>query len=168
MTSVMGQFFCTPSFTYTANQNGQVIFNNTSTYSQGPVTYIWSFGDGTTDTVTNPTHVYNGLWSYTVCLTIVTPNCTAIFCDSVSFAPACISDFSYTTNQLAVAFYNYSSTNFTQWEWTFGDGNSSSLYSPNYTYSTNGNYTVCLVGIDTVLNCTDTICKNITIFITVV
>lgn len=47
--------------------------------------------------------------------------------------------------------------------WDFGDGNFSSLKDPYHTYSTNGNFTVCLIITDTVLLCSDTICNNITI-----
>ena len=35
-----------------------------------PLTYLWSFGDGTTSTLANPTHVYNSAFNYTAQLTV--------------------------------------------------------------------------------------------------
>lgn len=43
-----------------------VIFNNTSTNATG---YLWNFGDGTTSTETNPTHLYTSGDTYAVTLT---------------------------------------------------------------------------------------------------
>ena len=41
-------------------------FTNTST----PGTYLWSFGDGTNSTATNPVHQYYGAGNYQVCLSV--------------------------------------------------------------------------------------------------
>jgi subtilisin family serine protease/PKD repeat protein len=35
-----------------------------------PLTYVWSFGDGTTSTLANPTHVYSSAFNYTAQLTV--------------------------------------------------------------------------------------------------
>lgn len=42
----------------------------TDTSGGNPTTWSWSFGDGTTSTVQNPTHVYTSAGSYTVALTV--------------------------------------------------------------------------------------------------
>lgn len=43
-------------------------------YSRDPdgdsLTYLWKFGDGTTSTLTNPTHTYSDMGKYTVTLTV--------------------------------------------------------------------------------------------------
>lgn len=58
---------------------------NTSTGSQ--LSYFWDFGDGSTSTDPYPTHTYNSLGSFYVCLTVssnpILNSCTSTFCDSV-------------------------------------------------------------------------------------
>ncbi len=55
-----------------------------------------------------------------------------------------VADFSLAANGLTLALTNQS-TNAATYFWTFGDGNSSTLASPAYTYAAEGNYTVQLV-----------------------
>lgn len=53
------------------------IFKSTVTNSN--VTYKWDFGDGTTDTAANPTHIYFYPGIYTVSVNVITPfSCTAV------------------------------------------------------------------------------------------
>lgn len=52
--------------------------------------------------------------------------------------------FSYSSSNLSVTFSN-TSTNATTYFWTFGDGNSSTIASPSYTYAATGQYVVTLV-----------------------
>ena len=54
------------TYKITAPTGIPVAFTNTST---GSKTYLWDFGDNTTDTVKTPTHIYNLPGTYTVKLT---------------------------------------------------------------------------------------------------
>jgi len=48
-----------------------------------PLTYLWSWGDGTTDTIANPSHIYSTAGYYNICLTISdSAGCTHSYCDS--------------------------------------------------------------------------------------
>jgi PKD repeat protein len=48
-----------------------------------PISYIWSWGDGTTDSVAYPSHTYSSAGNYTICLTITdSSGCSNSFCDS--------------------------------------------------------------------------------------
>jgi hypothetical protein len=60
-------------------------WNNSVASSPGiALTYFWDFGDGTTSNLAYPSHVYNTLGLYTICLTISdTINCTDTYCDSI-------------------------------------------------------------------------------------
>jgi PKD repeat protein len=55
-------------FTSAAGNNFLVDFTNTSS---GAVSYSWNFGDGSTSTLTNPSHTYNsaGTWTATLVVT---------------------------------------------------------------------------------------------------
>ena len=55
---------------------------NTSTVSPS-TTYFWSFGDGTSSTLSTPSHFYSNFGKYLICLTISDSACTSTFCDSV-------------------------------------------------------------------------------------
>ena len=48
-----------PNFTYTAGCNGLVQFTNISVANYSPINYLWTFFDGTTSTLQNPTHTFN-------------------------------------------------------------------------------------------------------------
>jgi PKD repeat protein len=47
-----------PNFTYTADCNGLVQFTNTSAATYNPINYLWTFPDGTTSTLQNPTYTF--------------------------------------------------------------------------------------------------------------
>ena len=50
-----------------------------------PLTYLWSWGDGTSDSTPYPSHTYSAVGNYTVCLTITdSVGCTSTYCDSVN------------------------------------------------------------------------------------
>jgi hypothetical protein len=58
---------------------------NTST-GIAPVTYTWSWGDGTFDTSPFPTHTYADSGFYDICLTITdSSGCSSTYCDSSVF-----------------------------------------------------------------------------------
>jgi PKD repeat protein len=50
------------------------------------LSYFWDFGDGSSSTLQNPTHVYAGTGAYQLCLTVNNGSgCTQTFCDSLSW-----------------------------------------------------------------------------------
>jgi gliding motility-associated-like protein len=52
--------------------------------SQNASTYLWTFGDGGTSTVTDPSHFYKKTGTYTVCLVArTTEGCTDTVCKTV-------------------------------------------------------------------------------------
>ncbi len=64
---------CHASFTYTIDSCQRVTFTSTST---GDLSFLrWIYGDGTTDTLSNPTHVYAQGGHYTVILHFYGVNC---------------------------------------------------------------------------------------------
>ncbi|MCT4581635.1 MAG: PKD domain-containing protein [Flavobacteriales bacterium] len=51
------------------------------------INYLWDFGDGATSTATYPSHTYNNVGTYTVCVTITETQggmtCTETHCDTI-------------------------------------------------------------------------------------
>jgi len=71
-----------------------------------------------------------------------------------------VASFSETTSELTVSFTD-ESTDTDSWYWDFGDGNTSTMQTPNHTYAMEGTYTVCLIAMN---NCSaDTMCTSVTV-----
>jgi len=52
-----------------------------------PLHYVWSWGDGTTDTIAYPSHTYSLAGWYNICVTISdSVGCSSTFCDSSTIA----------------------------------------------------------------------------------
>lgn len=65
------------SFTPTVAEEGSLItFTDTSSATNGITTWSWTFGDGGTSNVQNPTHTYNAPGNYVISLTVTGPDGT--------------------------------------------------------------------------------------------
>jgi YVTN family beta-propeller protein len=126
----------------------KVAFIDKSTGS--PTKWKWSFGDGTTSTIQNPTHKYSNLGNYTVSLTATNAegNSTTTKTDYIKVVTKPVANFSAKPisgkAQLNVAFTDTSTGVLAGWIWNFGDGSKSFLQSPIHKYSKAGIYTVNL------------------------
>jgi len=121
-----------------------VLFTDTSTNT--PTGWNWSFGDGSLSTTQNPAHVYSSGGTYEVNLTVHNTNATySSKLGSVEVWNYTSSGFTGTPTSgvvpLIVTFTDTSS-NATNWTWTFGDGNTSIAKSPTFTYNIPGTYSV--------------------------
>ena len=137
--------------------------------SQGnPTQWNWNFGDGQTSTDRNPLHIYADSGSYLVTLAISSPYCSNQFASYVyvgtyhndttpeilcnaSFGYVCAtqndsiySDSMLTRSPNLVYFYDLSQGNPTQWNWNFGDGQTSTHKNPLHIYADSGSYLVTL------------------------
>ncbi len=114
----------------------------------------WDFGDGSTAAEQNPSHTYTSAGSFTVNLTITTGDGTNYLTRpgyiTVTGVPASIPVASFTASPttgatpLTVTFTDASTNAPTSWAWNFGDGSSSAVQNPVYTYTTPGIFTVSL------------------------
>ncbi|MDQ2720947.1 MAG: PKD domain-containing protein [Bacteroidota bacterium] len=125
-----------------------VKFYNVSTGPQ--LIYSWNFGDGATSSQQNPVHQYNTEGTYSVSLNvtdlygckiaisktnyikIANPRADFILSDSVSSCPPLVVNFTNT------------STNYSSWNWDFGDGTASALRNPSHFYASAGTFNVVL------------------------
>ena len=132
-----------------------ISFSNLSTDA---VSYLWDFGDGTTSSNVNPTHIYNIPGYYDVKLIATSGlGCNDTMTKIAYIAvPGVYSSFSISSAvgcDTLPAFFNDSSINAVTWSWNFGDGFTSSIPNPTHTYLDTGSYVVTLVTYDT-LGCT--------------
>ena len=135
------------------------------------LSYIWSFGDGTTLTTFSPqvTHTYSVANSYTVRLEVDDGTATSQASSTVldilpvssggsdTSGPEAViqANTAAGTAPLAVTFDGSSSSSSTagssivQYAWSFGDGTTASGAIAQHTYTAAGSYTVTLVVTDT-------------------
>jgi PKD repeat protein len=128
-----------------------VVFTDTST--NVPTSWSWTFGDGGTSTVKNPSHTYTASGVYPVSLTATnaagsntTTKTGYITATPVVLIP--VADFSGTPRSgvasLTVQFTDLSTNNPASWSWTFGDGGTSTVKNPSHIYTASGVYPVSL------------------------
>lgn len=143
------------------------IFENTSA---GGLNFLWNFGDGTTSTADNPTHLYSAVGNYTI---------TLYAFDSTSCNKSDSTSFTISVVDIPVAGFTFGpippkentftqftnqSVGATNYVWNFGDGDSSTEVNPKHLYNATGTYNVCLTAINAA-GCSDTICMPVSAII---
>ncbi len=129
-------------------------FTNLSlSYSSSIISLLWNFGDGTTDTVYNPMHLYSGSGSYNVTLTVTdSKNCISDTTITVNVISPPNPDFTIQQSCIGIPVQFtpvFNNSAITVSNWSFGYNNdSSSLVTPTYTYPQTGNYTVSFKLVD--------------------
>ncbi len=160
----------------------KIWFNNQSIGASSADSIRWTFGDGTSSNNYSPDHIYAQPGTYTVCLRIIKrnnvgglTNCISDICKTVIVqAPTSCSLQAYfiwhadSVNAQKIWFTNQTVGIATgdSIRWTFGDGTSSKVFSPDHIYAQSGTYTVCLRVIKRGLNggltnCISEICKTV-------
>ena len=145
-------------FTYAQNSFCAPLAQPFTDLSSDAVSWSWLFGDGLSDTVQHPVHIYNKSPAAAITLTvkdiygcvktISKPNINVTNASfKLSTSSGCV--------PLTVAF-NDSSTNALSWNWDFGDGITSNIPNPVHTYNANGIYTVRLI-VESSFGCFDTL-----------
>lgn len=142
-----------------------VQFTNMSTPGSGTITAIlWDFGDGNTSTAANPSHIYTAGGNYNISLMITNSNgCTKTLTRTnfISISDGVHAAFTNNTPLSCTApetvnFQNQSTgTGTLNYQWNFGDGNTSTAQNPSHTYTVAGSYTVQLIVINS-NGCRDT------------
>ncbi|MEM9548083.1 MAG: PKD domain-containing protein [Bacteroidota bacterium] len=122
----------------------------TNTTVEG-TTYAWDFGDGNTSTEESPSHTYDAEGMYTVKLTATnscgtTESMQTLMVNALPTAGIGAETVSG-CGPLTVQFNDESSSNVTEWAWTFTGGNPSTSSDPNpvVEYANPGTYEVELV-----------------------
>lgn len=183
--SVVDALGCVTAATYTIQGTGSCYFSYSNTpignteYQFNPgfdssyiaTSIVWSFGDGTTSTQPNPSHIYNVPGNYYVIMYVYYSNgdsCSysqSIFVlgDSTNYLQ-CQANFYYymdSSQSGTYHFADYSSYNPISWDWDFGDGTPASTdQNPTHTFQTQDNWNVCLTTTDA-NGCISTTCQQV-------
>jgi PKD repeat protein len=145
-TTVNVQARISPNVNGTTNNN--TICDGASTNLQASITgpgfgiqFQWNPGalTGANQTVSPSTTT-----SYVVSATSPQSGCVGLDTVLITVNPANVASFTYTVVNQTVTFVD-ASTGATSWLWDFGDGTTSTLQSPAYTYGANGVYIVSLI-----------------------
>ncbi|MCB0396765.1 MAG: PKD domain-containing protein [Flavobacteriales bacterium] len=157
----------TPKFTVSDQSiclGDSVLFTDQST-GKAPLTYFWTFSDGSTSTLKNPYHTFPDTGYFDVTLTVTDSD----GCDSsitklnyvhVQGIPVALISSNKTVTQCypdLILFKDSSLSDYvSQWQWDFGDGGVSTLEDPGHNYTQPGEYDVSLI-VTTTYGCKDTI-----------
>jgi len=141
------------------------IFTNFSLPGYGTINgWQWDFGDLTTASTQNTTHLYSNSGTYDVELIVsTTAGCSDTVVKQVEVFELPIANFSYTSacpnNQVIVDFTDESTSSvdpIDYWYYDFGGQGNTATQNPTQLFSTNGNYTITHI-VGTVNDCYDTI-----------
>ena len=124
--------------------------------SVGAESYMWNFGDASTSTIFNPSHIFvnNSINDTTFHLTLVANsqyNCVDSISKNINVYPTPESNFSATPiSQVfpssTVYLQNLSNTGFWDYIWDFDDGSTSNMTDPNqHQYQSTGTYKISLI-----------------------
>ncbi|MDD3877425.1 MAG: PKD domain-containing protein [Bacteroidales bacterium] len=154
------QALCDAGFTYQVNGlNVNLTSSSTNSSSQ----HYWNFGGGLTSTVANPTVIYPTAGTYDVCHHIWDNNCSDTVCQTIVVGNTtnCTANFTYQLSGLTISLTPAMANTLATYNWSFGDGSTSTQYNATHTYTAAGTYTVCLFVSNG--SCTDSTCQTIVV-----
>ncbi len=164
-------------FTWEANcltEETQFTVDESVTNVGEVATWSWSFGDGGTSNLQNPTHTYEVAGTFDVILSIeTTDGCFASVTHSVDINPLPTANFAHTGPSClndTVYFSNLSSSTnglIETWVWDFGDGNEITINAPDnpnveHMYTNEGTFDVVLTVTDAE-GCENNVTKQVVI-----
>lgn len=157
----------TANFTNTtACLNAPTQFTDASTVINGNTNqWFWDFGDGTTSTLQNPTHVYTANGTYSVLFVATTPGgCFDTIVQQITPLSSPVPAFTVSPNCInsPIIFTNQTTDTLPlTYSWTFGDGGTSTLTDPTHVYNQINTFTATLFATNT-NGCTTTASQTIT------
>lgn len=150
-----------PGGPYNGNEDQVILFDGSGSYDPEvqPLSYNWTFGDGSTGTGVNPSHAYASGGTYTVTLVVSDgvqnsdPVSTTATITDVNDSPVANPGGPYNGQEdQPIAFDGSGSLDpdgtIATYGWDFGDGSSGSGINPTHTYADPGTYTVSLTVTD--------------------
>ncbi|WP_118973063.1 PKD domain-containing protein [Taibaiella koreensis] len=126
-------------------------YTNNSTVSLQPASYFWDFGDGTSETFSNPSHVYTVPGTYRIMLAIhdrlpcYDTAYHTVVVDSTPQVSLLLDNHDICTGQTATITASYTHSGNIGLDWSFGDGNLATDINPaSHAYELPGTYFIHL------------------------
>jgi PKD repeat protein len=128
-------------------------FTDTSTDPDGTIaSWSWTFGDGSSSSQRNPSHLYAVAGVYDVTLEVTDDKgATDATTVSITANEAPVADFAWSCNGTVCSFTDRSTDAdgvVEGWQWDFGDGTGSTLQNPTHDYGNRGSRIVTLTVTD--------------------
>ncbi len=164
--------FCNATLTPNVNPGGSVTYSVTASGSGTIVGYSYDFGDGSPilgSANASETHTYAVSGTYIACVDVIfSDSCIARSCATVTTTGAlgCQAGFFWypdSSGNYSIIVVNTSAGNNLSYQWTFGDGSSSTQAYPQHTYSGPGTFVVCVTVTSNNPQCTDTYCDSLVV-----
>jgi len=160
---------CNPNFENNISPSNplRMLFTNT-TNAGNSASYVWNFGDGTTEVSFNAEHTYTSPGVYNVCLTISGNGCTNTYCRVITVTGndvQCDASFTY-VNDGTMLFINSNYPNISNYshQWIVGNDVISTEANPSVPIISGGNQSFELCHFITGPNgCSDQFCSLVTI-----
>ena len=148
---------------------GQFLDQTVTAPGNPVIQWSWDLGDGTTDSLPSPTHLYAGSGIYLVSLIATTPYCSssAVVPVTVEAKPTAgfVPSDLLGCSPFVVSFAN-TSNGAVNYAWTFGDGGSSAALAPSHTFLNGGTvdtvFAIVQV-VSTAFGCSDTAFASVTV-----
>lgn len=152
--------------TFCSNQD--YTFTNTSMYDAGSnPTWQWSINGSSVASTQNLSASFTNTNSQTISLQASIPGCRSTFSQTISsLTPGPLVNFNVPTitcQQSNLTFANSTTGSVTGYQWSFGDGNTSTSTNGSNAYATPGTYSVTLQA-NNAAGCQNSATKNITIY----
>jgi gliding motility-associated-like protein len=149
---------------------GTVNFSDSTTFNDPVTGYQWTFGDGGTSTLQNPSHTYNNPGLYTVQLAVQ----TQLGCRDTLTKPLVIkvvqrplidiggdSVVCVNSSLLHSGVFIIPDTSVVNWQWTFPNGGNYTVQNPPVqTYTTPGTFTITAIATNST-GCKDTTIQTV-------
>ncbi len=171
---------CNAAFNFTHLNGNTVQFTPAQPGTPASTMHYWMFGDGIMSNLVTPVHTYTSGQVFTVKHLIIVNNPNGVeICRDSSFTTITVQNscnlvvnFTVTPTTATGNSFHFENTSVPlnpgdSIFWSFGDGSSSAVVSPNHTYAQPGTYTVCLwvyqVNVPGTAPCVRDICKTVTV-----
>jgi PKD repeat protein len=140
---------------------GKSIVISASNYNAA-YTYVYSDGVSTLNHNNGVvTYSNNNVGTYTISQTVTNVNgCSSVATETIVVNESPVASFTYSGGP-SVNFLD-ASTNAVAWNWSFGDGNTSSTQNPSHTYAGNGSFNTSLIVV-AANGCSDTVTNTVSV-----